>query len=119
MLDTRLPKRLFYGELAEGKRAPSQGGKRERLKALLKSFGIDVETWKTLALDRPAWRSKVNKGTPLFEQSRIAGTQRKHELRKSKAISLTPAQESHQSPKCDRAFRACIGLISHSWKNPT
>ena len=64
--------------------------------------------WETLALDRPAWRSKVNKGTPLFEQSRIAGAQRKHELRKSKAISLTPAQESHQSPKCDRAFRACI-----------
>lgn len=103
MPDTRLPKRLFYGELAEGKH--SKGGKKERLKALLKSFDIDVETWETWALDRPTWRSKVDKRTALFEQNRIAGAQRKHELRKSKAISLTPAQEIHQSPESDRAYR--------------
>ena len=74
-----------------------------------------------LALDRPTWRSKVNKGTALFEKNRIAGAQRKRELRKSKAISLTPAQETHQSPDCDRAFRACIGLrlISRSRKHRT
>jgi len=56
MPDTRLPKRLFYKELAEGKH--SQGGQKKRykdcIKALLKSFDIDVETWETLALDRPA-----------------------------------------------------------------
>lgn len=103
MPDTRLPKRLFYGELAEGKH--SKGGKKERLKALLKSLDIDVETWETSALDRPTWRSKVDKRTALFEQNRIAGAQRKHVLRKSKAISLTPAQEIHQSPESDRAYR--------------
>ena len=72
---------------------------------MLKSFDIDVETWETLALDRPTWRSKVNKRTALFEQNRIAGAQRKHELRKSKAISMTTAQEIHQSPERDRAYR--------------
>ena len=83
------------------------------------SSDIDVETWVTLALERPAWRSKVNKDTVLFEQNRIAGAQRKRELRKSNEISLTPAQETHQCPECGTAFRACIGLISHSHKHYT
>ena len=112
---------IYCGELAEGKR--SQGGQKNRykdcLKASLKSFDIDVETWETLALDRPAWRSKVNKGTVLFEQNRIAGAQRKRELRKSKVVSLPPAQEIHQCLECGRTFLARIGLISHSRKHRT
>ena len=40
----------------------------------------------------------MNEDTVLFEQNRIAGAQRKRELRKSKEISLTPAQETHQGP---------------------
>ena len=56
MPDTRLPKKLFYGELAEGKR--SQGGQKKRfkdtLKASLKSFDIDLDSWETCARDHTA-----------------------------------------------------------------
>ena len=81
---------------------------------MLKSFDLDVETWETLALDRPAWRSKVNKRTALFEQNRIAGAQRKHELRKSKAISLTPAQEIHQSTESREPIEYSSKPLEHS-----
>ena len=72
MPDTRLPERLFYCELAEGTRSQSGQKKhyKECFKASLKSFDIDIETWETLVLDRPAWRSKPKKGTVLFEQHR-------------------------------------------------
>ena len=44
----------LYGKLAEGKR--SQGGQKKRykdfLKASLKGFDINTETWETQALDR-------------------------------------------------------------------
>ena len=81
---------------------------------MLKSFDLDVETWETLALDRPAWRSKVNKRTALFEQNRITGAQRKHELRKSKAISLTPAQEIHQSTESTEPIEYSSKPLEHS-----
>ena len=57
MSDERLPKRVLYGELLAGAR--SQGGPKKRfkdtLKASLKDFGIDHNSWETLAQDRPAW----------------------------------------------------------------
>ncbi|KAJ1204190.1 hypothetical protein NDU88_007971 [Pleurodeles waltl] len=65
MPDIRLPKRLFYGELAEGKFA--QGGQKKRfqdtLKVSLKSFDIDLDFWKTLAVRLPRL-------TKLHQQSR-------------------------------------------------
>ena len=116
MPDTRLPKRLFYGELAEGKR--SQGGQKKRykdtLKASLKCFNIDPSTWETVALDRSAWRSQTNRGAASYEQHRIAAAQRNRELRKSRAISSSAMSADHLCPTCGRAFRARIGLIGHS-----
>ena len=58
MSDSRLPKQLLYGELCQDKR--TDGGQKKRfkhcLKASLKSLDIDLNTWKTLAQDLPAWR---------------------------------------------------------------
>ena len=49
MPEHRLPKRLFYSELKNGKRA--QGGQRKRfkdtLKSSLKAFNVDVDSWET------------------------------------------------------------------------
>ena len=42
-----------------------RGATRTVSKRRWKAFYKDVETWETLALDRPAWRSKVNKSTVL------------------------------------------------------
>ncbi|KAJ1158472.1 hypothetical protein NDU88_011160 [Pleurodeles waltl] len=117
MPDTRLPKRLFYGELVEGK--CTQGGLKkcfkDILKVSLKSFGIHLDSWEILAEERSAWRSCISKGATSYEQSRIAETQKKRELRKFIANFLPTNPADHLCPTCRRAFRAHIGLISHSW----
>ena len=61
MPDKHLPKRLFYGELCEGKR--SSGGQKKRfkdhLKNSLKQCSIDPSSWETTALDRSAWHTQI------------------------------------------------------------
>lgn len=94
-----------------------QGGQKTRykdsLKASLKSSDIDFETWETLALDRPAWRSKINKEAVIFDQNRMAEAQNRCELRKSKVISSPPAQFTSVR-ECNRKFRSRINRISRS-----
>ena len=69
----RLPKQLFYAELATGKR--HVGGQRKRfkdtLKSTLKAYNIQVNKWQELAQDRPAWRTVARKGSKLFEEDRL------------------------------------------------
>ncbi|KAJ1139193.1 hypothetical protein NDU88_005568 [Pleurodeles waltl] len=116
MSDIRLHKRLFYGELAEGKR--TQVGRKRHFKdtqkVSLKSFGIDLDSWKILAQDSPTWQGCINKGATSYEESRIAETQKKCELRNFIANSLPTNPTDHLCPTCSRAFPARIGLISHS-----
>ena len=67
MPDHRLPKRLFYGELQQGKRF--QGGQKKRykdcLRLSLKAFQINPDTWEETAQDRTCWRSAVHQGSLL------------------------------------------------------
>ena len=74
MPDERLPKKVFYGELQEGKR--SQGGQKKRykdtLKASLKDFDIP-HTYGVLGPDctgtiKVARRGLINKGATLYEK---------------------------------------------------
>ncbi|KAI8492323.1 hypothetical protein Bbelb_297760 [Branchiostoma belcheri] len=118
MPDTRLPKRLLYSELAEGKR--SVGGQKKRfkdtLKSSFKSFKIDTSTWESTAHNRAAWRSHISSGATLYEQSRIAEAVRK---RASRAAPTSRTPETHLCPTCGRTFRARIGLVSHSRTHKT
>ena len=70
MPDERLPKKVLYGELQEGKR--SQGGQKKRykdtLKASLKDFNIPTESWEQAAQDRTKWRSSSTKVPPNLKQ---------------------------------------------------
>ena len=70
MPDERLPNKVLYGELKEGKR--SQGGQKKRykdtLKASLKDFNIPIESWEQAAQDRTKWRCLINKGASQFEK---------------------------------------------------
>ena len=70
MPDERLPKKVLYGELQEGKR--SQGGQKKRykdtLKASLKDFNIPTESWEQAAQDRTKWRCLINKGVSHLKQ---------------------------------------------------
>ena len=120
MEDKRLPKRLFYGELAEGKR--SVGGQRKRykdtLKVSLKDFGINPDCWESLAAERSAWRCQIRKGAATYEQQRIHLAEKKREQRKSRTSTASSPGDNHVCPTCQRTFRARIGLISHSRTHP-
>ncbi len=85
MSDERLPKRLFYGELKEGK--CSQGGQRKRykdcLKASLKCCNISPDSWEDLAQEHSAWRTLVRSRVSGYETSRIAEQQQKRQHRRA------------------------------------
>ena len=79
MPDERLPKKVLYGELQEGKR--SQGGQKKRykdtLKASLKDFKIPTESWEQAAQDRTKWRCLINKAASQFEAKRICAERKR------------------------------------------
>ena len=117
MPDERLPKKVLYGELQEGKR--SQGGQKKRykdtLKASLKDFNIPIDSWEQAAQDRTKWRCLINKGSSKFEEKRICEAERKRKERKARAKepSSVSAQSEFTCSICNRQFRAKIGLYSH------
>ena len=117
MPDERLPKKVLYGEVQEGKH--SQGGQRKRykdtLKTLLKDLNIPTETWEQAAQDRTKWRCLINKGASHFEAKRICEAERKRKERKARAKgpSSDSAQSEFTCSICNRQFRAKIGLYSH------
>ena len=117
MPDERLPKKVLYGELREGK--CSQGGQKKRykdtLKASLKDFNIPTESWEQAAQDRTKWRCLINKGASQFEAKRICDAERKRKERKARAKgpSSDSAQSEFTCSICNRQFRAKIGLYSH------
>ena len=122
MPDKRLPKRVLYGELQAG--ACSRGGQKKRfkdtLKASLKDFGIDHNSWETLAQNRPAWRGAITKGAAAYETQRTETAQVKRAARKARIPSAPGAQDlaALSCPHCSRTFQARIGLISHLRTHP-
>ena len=85
--DERLPKKVFYGELQEGKR-PQCGQKKrykDTLKASMKDFDIPVGSWEQTAhvQERSKWQGLINKGMALYEKKRIREAERKHRERKA------------------------------------
>ena len=93
----RLPKKVLYGELQEGK--CSQGGQNKRykdtLKASLKDFDIPTESCEQAAQDRTKWRCLFNKGASQFEAKIICEAERKRKERKARAKG--PSSDSAQS----------------------
>ena len=84
------------------------------LKVSLKRCGIDHNAWEELALDRPAWSSKVRSGVTDYEKESIQNAIQKRWLRKERAHKPpSPGQQLHPCPHCSRLFKAPIGLKSH------
>ncbi|BHF73173.1 hypothetical protein SprV_0401625000 [Sparganum proliferum] len=102
MDDERLPKRLFCGDVATGSPA------KERLQ-------INPTNWEELALYRPTWRRTVKTGAVIYEANRIAAAKVKREARKSqlRPVRNADAQSLPTCPRCQRTFRARIGLVGH------
>lgn len=115
MDDSRLPKRLLYGELSTGKRPLGRPKLRYRdnLKASLKHCNIPHTSWEKTADDRSAWRSAVKTGVAAFEERRIKESEQRRQKRKDSAASQPSSFPHIPCPHCNRYFRARIGLVSH------
>ena len=120
MDDSRLPKRLLYGELTQGKRSLGRPKLRfkDTLKAALKSSDIPLTSWEQIADDRPAWRAAVKTGVTGFEVRRTAEKEQRRQRRKDSASSQASSDPQIPCPHCCRHFRAKIGLISHLRTHP-
>ena len=118
MDDNRLPKRIFYGELATGKRTTGGQFKRfkDTLKASLKKFNINPDTWENTAAVRTTWRSVIRRGAIQYEDNRLKKAEEKRAERKKKTNTDTtiPNSTDFVCQICQRHFRARIGLISHA-----
>ena len=139
MLDERISKCLFFGELAK----PNLGSQKKRykdtLKASLKQTHLNPPTWQTEAQQRSAWRCTIHNATKsgwrrrrkrdrsksrdqqiLLQQSKqhtsvlpVAG------LFKPESASSATAGPTSPSPQRDvlghRRQRRTNNIIAHSW----
>ena len=114
MPDNRLPKKLLFGELTQGKRYCGAPKKRFKdcLKASLKAFDIHPGTWESTAQDRGGWRAAVSKGAKSCEANRTATAEQRRQTRKDNA-NRSPTAATFPCPHCKKILRARIGLISH------
>lgn len=122
MDDSRLPKRLLYGELSTGKRSLGRPKMRykDTLKVALKHCLIPNSSWERCAENRSAWRSLVSSGVTAFENKRIRDKEQSRMRRKERqSATCQPGQTPRiPCPHCDRHFSAKIGLISHLRTHP-
>ncbi|VDL99888.1 unnamed protein product [Schistocephalus solidus] len=96
-----------------------QGGQvrdnEDTLKTSLKQLQINPATWKDLARNRPAWRRTVKTGAEIYEANRITTAKTKRVARESPVprTNTANAQALPTCPRCQRTFRAWIGLVGH------
>ena len=116
MDDNRLPKRIFYGELATGKRTTGSQFRHYTLKASLKNFNINPDTWENLAAIRTTWCSEIQRAATQYENIRMKKAEDKRAERKNRMYteSTIPNSTDFVCQTCQRYFRARIGLISHT-----
>uniref|UniRef100_A0A8C7Z6H7 Reverse transcriptase domain-containing protein n=1 Tax=Oryzias sinensis TaxID=183150 RepID=A0A8C7Z6H7_9TELE len=114
MPDHRLPKRLLYGELLQGKRSVGCPKKRfkDTLKYSLKAFKLNPACFEKDAINKSSWRSQVQRGAEWCEANRTAAAQLQRQARKARAAN-PQTTASIPCPHCPRTFRAQIGLTSH------
>ena len=118
MPDSRYPKQVLYGQLAEGQR-PAHGPKKrfkDHLKKTLKSFEILPSNLEREATNRTGWRGACSAGATRFEdqrtQSRETRRARRHDAR-DRAHTTTTDHASLTCPECGRRCLSRIGLFSH------
>ena len=111
MNDSRIPKVVFWGELAKGKRL--RGGQRLRYKDVvkrhLKATHITVDTWEALAQDRQQWRQAIHKRKSHIEERISQKYQHDHNL----CHVFPDASATIFCVNCGRGFKSRIGLFSH------
>lgn len=115
----RMPVKVLYSELSDGKR--SAGGPRKRYKDQLKRSLIAVkippEDLPTATSDRTQWRRQCDTGIKQLEAHRRTQNSQKRQRKKKRADDrargLGPPP-TIPCDKCDRFFFSRLGLYSHS-----
>ena len=113
MDDTRIPKQLLYGEMAQGSRQRGRPKLRykDKCKSSMVKCNINPTNWEQVATDRSAWKSAVRKGAQLYENNTISDMIEKRQRRKE-----NPPEPCGTSLSCNHCNRNCssnIGRISH------
>ena len=106
MSDERLPKAIFYSELAEGSRSIGRPKKRykDHLQDTMKKCDISPGSFEITASDRSAWKQAVRRGTSHYETIlRNQNDLRRNARHGSRATAATG--DGHHCQKCDRSFR--------------
>ncbi len=116
MPESRLPRKLLFGELASGRR--SAGGQKKRYKdhlhSMLKKCGVPPSDMETLAADRNKWRSTCRAAAQTFEAGRSRDreerSRRRHERQDR---GPPPPGDGIPCPTCGRRCASEFGLRSH------
>jgi len=108
MDDNRIPKVLFFGELAQGRRL--QGGQfkryKDNIKHHLQEGGTDITRWELIATDRPRWRTLINQSVSRISEKRVQQTRD----RKARRIAAAAVFFCNI---CSKPCRSRFGLLSH------
>ena len=85
MDNTRIPKALLYGRLAEGtSKRGNHSTYLNKLRSTLKACKIDTNSFEFLSRDRVVWKRTCKAGTKVAEAARIKRLIEKRELRKAR-----------------------------------
>ena len=115
MDDSRLPKRLFYAELARSKHPQHKPRKRYKdgLKSNLKDADIDVNTWEATAVDHGAWWELVKTGCGPLHVKRLECAKLKRALRKGNLENLPCDHANWICEMCGHALLSRVGYVNH------
>ena len=115
MPSNRLPRRVLYGELAEGGR--SIGGQykcyKDVVKNALKKCELDPAQLETVAMDRNKWRNACKTGVAHLQTQLDRAAEERRARRHAAALTAAAPDPALQCPTCSRQCRFLIGLFSN------
>ena len=115
--DVRIPKQIFYGEVALGARKVGKPKKRfkDSLKDTLKKINIPFKQFETLATHRLSWKQSIRQGVTAYEEKRVNHEHMKRAARKG-TLDITSVSADKVAYSCSQCSRICMsnaGLKSH------
>ena len=112
MQDSRLPKQLFYCDLAEGHRGRGRPKLRykDTLKQSLQKCNIGTDVWEEKTVDRSEWRQTVYSGTKLYESER---RKKQLDIRAAAKHRAQTVKRTILCPVCSHLCASDFGLRSH------
>ena len=107
MENSRIPKQILYGELAQGRR--KVGGQKLRYKDVakrhMKAMNIDYNNWEEHVSDRSEWRRSLHKGRETIHLKLKSASDARHYQRHNPGL--------HRCSTCGRTFHSERGLLQH------